>query len=261
MTELFHQASAPAPGLHLNPEQRAAAHHGEGPLVVVAGAGTGKTRVITERIRYLLDTQPELTGSEILGLTFTDKAAAEMKHLVIAAARDRGELETKRAAAVTLGTFHSFCYERLRELDPDLKAIEPVDHWILLRHNLPLLQLERYRRLAEPGQFLGDFVEFFSRCQDELVSPDEYQRYADRQADDFRRVRDAMPEDERTMRDEEIVKLQEIARAYRVSDQLLRDSKLVTFGTQIFDAISRLWSDKALRDALRPESGRPRKPL
>jgi len=251
MAELFHQASAPAPGLHLNPEQRAAAHHGEGPLVVVAGAGTGKTRVITERIRYLLDTQPELTGSEILGLTFTDKAAAEMKHRVIAAARDRGELETKRAAAVTLGTFHSFCYERLRELDPDLKAIEPVDHWILLRRNLPLLQLERFRRLAEPGQFLGDFVEFFSRCQDELVSPDEYQRYADRQADDFRRVRDAMPEDERTIRDEEIAKLQEIARAYRVSDQLLRDSKLVTFGTQIFDAISRLRSDKALRDALR----------
>src|SRR5580704_7613219 len=109
MTDLFDHASAPAHGIQLNPEQRAAAQHGEGPLVVVAGAGTGKTRVITERIRYLLDTQPDLTGKEILGLTFTDKAAAEMKHRVVAAARDRGELEVKRAEAVTLSTFHSFC--------------------------------------------------------------------------------------------------------------------------------------------------------
>src|ERR1700739_5099413 len=109
MTNLFEHAGAPAPGIQLNPEQRAAAHHGDGPLVVVAGAGTGKTRVITERIRYLLDTQPELTGKEILGLTFTDKAAAEMKHRVIAAARDRGETEVERAEGVKVRSLHSFC--------------------------------------------------------------------------------------------------------------------------------------------------------
>src|SRR5690348_12363639 len=109
MADLFDYASAPSPGIELNPEQRAAAHHGEGPLVVVAGAGTGKTRVITERIRYLLDTQPGLTGKEILGLTFTDKAAAEMKHRVIAAARQYGEAEVERAQDVTLSTFHAFC--------------------------------------------------------------------------------------------------------------------------------------------------------
>src|ERR1700739_757190 len=181
MTNLFEHAGAPAPGIQLNPEQRAAAHHGDGPLVVVAGAGTGKTRVITERIHYLLETQPELTGAEILGLTFTDKAAAEMKHRVVSAARDRDKSEVDRAKAVTLSTFHAFCNALLQEVDPDLKAIDQIDHWILLRRNLPLLQLEQFRRLAEPGQFLGDFVEFFSRCQDELVSPDEYQRYADRQ--------------------------------------------------------------------------------
>ncbi len=154
MANLFEHASAPAPGIQLNPEQRAAAHHGEGPLVVVAGAGTGKTRVITERIRYLLETQPGLTGSEILGLTFTDKAAAEMKHRVIAAARELGETAVERAEAVTLSTFHSFCNALLQEVDPELKSIDKVDHWILLRRNLPFLQLDQYRRLAEPGQFL-----------------------------------------------------------------------------------------------------------
>src|SRR5258708_18812071 len=124
MIALFVLASAPAPGIQLNPEQRAAAHHGAGPLVVVAGAGTGKTRVITERIRYLLETQPDLTGAEILGLTFTDKAAAEMKHRVVAAARDRGEENIARAERVTLSTFHAFCNSLLQEINPELNPID-----------------------------------------------------------------------------------------------------------------------------------------
>jgi DNA helicase-2/ATP-dependent DNA helicase PcrA len=251
MAELFEHAGAPPPGIQLNPEQRAAVHHGEGPLVVVAGAGTGKTRVITERIRYLLETQPELTGKEILGLTFTDKAASEMKRRVVAAARGRGEADVERAEGVTLSTFHAFCNALLQEINPELKPIDKIDHWILLRRNLPVLQLEHFRRLAEPGQFLGDFVDFFSRCQDELVPPDEYQRYADEQAESFRRVRAVMSEDERVLREEEIAKLMEIARAYRASDHLLRDRKLLTFGTQIMDAVMRLRDNAALRETLR----------
>jgi DNA helicase II / ATP-dependent DNA helicase PcrA len=251
MAELFEPAGAPSPGIQLNPEQRAAVDHGEGPLVVVAGAGTGKTRVITERIRHLLETQPRLTGKEILGLTFTDKAASEMKHRVVAAARGLGEADVERAEAVTLSTFHAFCNALLQEANPELKPIDNIDHWILLRRNLPLLQLDRFRRLAEPGQFLGDFVEFFSRCQDELVSPDRYERYAEAQAEDFRRVRAAMEEKERTIRGEQIAELLETARAYRASDLLLRDRKLLTFGTQIFDAVMLLRDDSALREKLR----------
>ena len=252
MADLFEHAGAPGPGIQLNPEQRAAVQHGQGPLVVVAGAGTGKTRAITERIRYLLDSQPELTGKEILGLTFTDKAAAEMKHRVVAASRGLGESDAQRAEAVTLSTFHSFCNTLLQQIDPDLKPIDKIDHWILLRRNLPLLQLERYRRLAEPGQFLGDFVEFFSRCQDELVTPDDYQRYATEQAENFQRVRGALQdEEERRTRDEEVAKIQEIARAYRASDLLLRERKLLTFGTQIMDAVQHLRSNGALLEALR----------
>ncbi len=201
MADLFEHAAAPSPGFPLNPEQRAAVQHASGPLVVVAGAGTGKTRVITERIRFLLESHPELTGEEIVGLTFTDKAAGEMKHRVIAAARERGEAEAERAEKVKLSTFHSFCGDLLREIDPALKAIDGVDHWILLRRNLPLLQLDQFRRLAEPGQFIGDFVEFFSRCQDELVTPDDYARYAREQSENYLRVRDAMPEDERPIRE------------------------------------------------------------
>src|ERR1700722_4606506 len=94
-------------GFPLNAEQRRAVEHGEGPLLVVAGAGTGKTRVITERIRRLLDSDPTRGGENILGLTFTDKAAGEMKSRVVKAAGK------ERAQGVWLGTFPSFCLEEI----------------------------------------------------------------------------------------------------------------------------------------------------
>src|ERR1700751_2017635 len=161
------------PAFALNEGQRAAVEHGDGPLLVIAGAGTGKTRVITERIRNLLESDPELAGENILGLTFTDKAAGEMKHRVM---KSMGE----RAEGVWLSTFHRFCLEKILGVgNPELPPIDEVDPWRLLRRNIGELKLDKFKRLAEPGEFLNDFVTFFSRGQDELVSCDDYQRYVD----------------------------------------------------------------------------------
>ena len=162
---------------------------------MVAGAGTGKTRVITERIRHLLESDPELPGDAIVGLTFTVKAAGEMRHRVTRAVGERGK-------NVFLGTFHEFCTQLLVERDAKLKPLDNVDHWILLRRNLPVLALEQYRKLTEPGHFLSDFVKFFSRCQDELVTPDDYERYVDSLAAAYERERDALPDDERRLRED-----------------------------------------------------------
>ena len=172
MTNLFELEPRSGGGLQLNEAQRRAITHGEGPLLVIAGAGTGKTRVITERIRHLLESDDSLLGENILGLTFTKKAAGEMKARVVKAAGERGK-------DVVLATFHSFCETLLKEVDPNALALEGVDHWILLRRNLARLKLDKYRRLAEPGQFLSDFIDFFSRCQDELVSSEDYQKFAE----------------------------------------------------------------------------------
>jgi DNA helicase-2/ATP-dependent DNA helicase PcrA len=188
MATLFDLDPPAESGLQLNDAQRRAITHGEGPLLVIAGAGTGKTRVITERIRHLLQSDDSLSGENILGLTFTNKAAGEMKARVVRSTGERGK-------AVTLATFHAFCESLLKEASPERLMIDKVDHWILLRRNLERLKLDKYRRLADPGQFLNDFVEFFSRCQDELVSSEDYQRYADALAAQLENDRASLDED------------------------------------------------------------------
>src|SRR5438876_777548 len=243
MATLFEMAPLEESGLKLNDAQRRAIMHGEGPLLVIAGAGTGKTRVITERIRHLLESDTSLSGKNILGLTFTDKAAGEMKSRVVKAVGER-------AKDVTLKTFHAFCESLLKDVDSDHLMLDKVDHWILLRRNLNRLQLDRFRRIAEPGQFLSDFIEFFSRCQDELVSCSDYHRYAEQLAAELQAERGQFDADTFGEREETVAREREIARAYRASEELLREKKRSSFGSLITGAVELLEQNKALRARL-----------
>ena len=156
----------------LNLQQLEAVKHLEGPLLIIAGAGTGKTTVITERIKYLI-LKKNILPSQILALTFTDKASREMEERVDVA-MPYGYTQ------MWISTFHAFCDRILRSeaihigLNPSYKLLTEAESVLLLRKNLFKFNLDYFRPLGNPNKFLEGLLQHFSRCKDEDISPNEY---------------------------------------------------------------------------------------
>jgi len=216
--------------LKLNPEQTRAVEHGEGPLLIIAGPGSGKTRVITQRIVRLLQHAPGLEPRNLLAVTFTDKAAAEMKERVRLALSDPPELPQ-------ISTFHAFCYEVLCQRHFDRILLDKVDLWIFLRRRMEQLGIEIYRKLVEPGAFLHDLNDFFARCQDELVEPEQFEDFVRQLERDFVERARAMDAAERKLEAEELLKKHELARVFRCSRELIDQAGASSLGSLISEAV------------------------
>ena len=149
----------------LNEEQREAVTTTKGPLLIIAGAGTGKTAVIARRIAYIIE-KKLAKPSEILALTFTDKAAGEMEERVDILV-PYGFIDT------WISTFHAFGDRVLREnaleigLSPDFKVLSRPQQVLFFQQNLFRFQLEYFRPLSNPTRFIGATLTFFSRLKDE----------------------------------------------------------------------------------------------
>ena len=161
---------------NLNAQQRRAVTHGEGPLLVVAGAGTGKTQVVTRRIAWLIATK-RAKPSEILALTFTDKAAEEMQLRV-------DQLVPYGYTDTLVATFHAFGDRVIREhalelgLPSEPRVLSRPETVIFLRERLFRLELDAYRPLGDPTKFLAALATLFSRLKDEDVAPEDYRAHA-----------------------------------------------------------------------------------
>lgn len=156
---------------NLNPEQKEAVRHSEGPLLILAGAGSGKTRVLTSKAAYLIK-EKAIPAENILLVTFTNKAANEMKQ------RIKTLLKTKSGFLPFAGTFHSFCAKILRvesqsvNLSPTFVIYDEQDSREAIKEAISILGIGD--RKLSPGAVLSTI----SQAKNELISPTEYPQYA-----------------------------------------------------------------------------------
>lgn len=209
----------------LNPAQKQAVTHGEGPVILIAGAGTGKTTVISQRIAYLIE-QGKAKAEEILAVTFTEKAAGEMAERV-------DKILPLGYSDLWIHTFHGFCERVLKEYAIDIglpnnfKLLDATAAWLLVRNNLDKFDLDYYRPLGSPTRFIHALLTHFSRLKDEVVYPEDYLKYAEDRHLDTDQTGDR---EEIKM---EIARLKEAADAYHVYQQLLLEKNALDFGDLI----------------------------
>jgi DNA helicase-2/ATP-dependent DNA helicase PcrA len=216
----------------LTARQRKAVTHDSGPLLIVAGAGTGKTTVITRRIAWLIAEKRALP-SEILALTFTDRAALEMVERV-----DR--LVPYGLHDADISTFHAYGDRLLREhaleagLSDRSTVLSRAEQIIFLREHLFELPLDRYRPLGDPTRFLSALVTLISRLRDEDITPAAYLATAA----DLQQRSAGSPEDAALA--EEASRHAELAAAYDAYERLMRTTDRLDFGDQVGLALSLL---------------------
>ena len=190
----------------LNPQQDEAVKHFKGPLLILAGAGSGKTRVLTHRIAYLIDYY-DVNPYHILALTFTNKAAGEMRERV-------DQIVGYGSENIWVSTFHSTCVRILRRYIEVLgykrsfTIYDADDQRALMREIIKFLDLDpkKYKERA--------FLNVISNAKDELIGPEEYARRA--QGDKMREI---------------------YARAYQEYEKRLRDANALDFDDLICKTI------------------------
>ena len=190
----------------LNKEQQQAVTFGKGPLMIIAGAGTGKTTVVTKRIEHLI-LEKNVSPSNILALTFTDKAATEMESRV-------DEIMPYGYTTLWIETFHAFCDRILRQeaisigLNPRFQLMSEAEALLFARKHLFEFKLNYYRPISNPTKFLQGMLTHFSRLKDDDITPEQYLDYAERK------------EMEREEEPDELLKIRELAEAFKTYEDL-----------------------------------------
>jgi DNA helicase-2/ATP-dependent DNA helicase PcrA len=241
-------AATVSPAAKIVPDkcQQEAIGHVYGPMLVIAGAGTGKTTVLTQRVANLIRAG-HARPDEILALTYTDNSAAEML------SRVRSELKGTAIDGLQTTTFHAWCNGLLQHCGADFRLLDDKDLWVYLRRRIRDLRLKHFVRAANVGQFLDSLLDFMRRCQDELVGPGEYACYVERlERGEIPLPRVARSKKQAELEDGEILeRCREIARVFATVEEMLREKNLGTFGHMITRACQLLRDDQGLLEEAR----------
>jgi len=207
----------------LNQEQQAAVIHGEGPLLIIAGAGTGKTTVITKRIEHLIQ-EKNVSPGNILALTFTEKAAQEMETRI-------DESLPYGYSTMWIETFHAFCDRILRleainiGLNPKYRMMTESESLLFLKKNIFTFELDYFRPLGNPMKFLQGMLQHFSRLKDDDISPDDYLKFVHEQ------------ERNSNIDHDELKRIQELSKAYKAYEDLKAKEGVMDFSDLISNTL------------------------
>jgi DNA helicase-2/ATP-dependent DNA helicase PcrA len=224
--------------------QREAIEHVHGPMLVVAGAGTGKTTVLIRRIARLIR-EEGIKPENILATTYTENAGREMLERV------KLELRGTDVSGLQVKTFHAYCNELLIREGKHFDVLDEKDFWIFLRRRIAELKLKYFVRAANVGQFLSDLLNFMGRCHDELVTPERYAAYvADLELGSLPPQR--VSRSRQPLSDEEVLgRCRELAQVFTTAERMLKEANLGTFSHMITHAHALLATDTRLLAAER----------
>ncbi|MFA6423223.1 MAG: ATP-dependent DNA helicase [Patescibacteria group bacterium] len=214
----------------LNQEQLQSVTHKNGPLLIVAGAGTGKTSVITKRIAWLIEQKLALPN-EILALTFTDKAAGEMENRAL-------ELLPYGSLDIWISTFHSFGDRIIKDnamslgFSSDYQVFSKPEEILFFKDNIFKLGLDKFLPLGNPTKHIESILDLFSRLKDEDISPKKFKEFAQSKDDE---------------------KLLELSNIYEKFTKLMRQESKIDFGDQIYLSLELLRSNKDILHTYRKQ--------
>ena len=209
----------------LNRLQRAAVSHPDGPLMVLGGAGTGKTHVLTRRFAWL--TEEGTPAASLLAIAFSPAAANRMRE-------DLEEIVEPPYEELHVGTFSSVCARILSDealeagLDPAFVPVTPADRVALLLDQIDELRLRHHETRGNPAPVLASFISRIDRLKEEMITPGEVAGRAKRLVAEARHAGDA----ERAHAARE----QEFAGVYADHDRLLAERGALDFGDLLLRA-------------------------
>lgn len=204
----------------LNSEQKRAVETTEGPLLILAGAGSGKTKTLTHRIAYIL-AEHKATPAEILAVTFTNKAAKEMRERV---AKLIDENSNNRSFMPYMGTFHGICVRLLRqdgehiEVPRSFVIFDESDRQAAIKQAIKQLGVDEK---SFPPRLLTSLI---SSAKNELITPEEYNGIADGPAQ------------------------KTAAQVYPIYEKILKDNKALDFDDLIIKTVSLMAKQKVVRE-------------
>lgn len=235
VTDKLNLASAGEICMLLNEEQKAAVEYVDGPAVIVAGPGSGKTRVIVSKIQHLVS-DLGMEPNKILAITFSRKAAEEMVDRL-------SEVFPYKSHEFNVSTFHALCWDIVQEFGGELgfrsnvNILDTVGAWVLVRKHIEEFDLHHFMPNSDPFKHIFDLLRHIGRAKDESVTPEDYAQYAEKCRKQYEMTLPSLSEDDAVAALVDVEKAEELARFYAGYQEMLLKENCLDFGDQISMAL------------------------